>query len=134
MLAFVYGRLNIKIAIVSATQVQKSDFINFARLGSLLFEKNFSSYVLRAIYPTIATISAVFFRVPHWRSCVAVQQVFSWGGFGQYAVQSVVKFLIFRRNSGCCDRFLVTEVLFSQYIVVDMILIFSADPRIKELG
>ena len=128
VLAFVYGGGILKIAIVSATQVQKSDFINFAKVCSLP-SKVIQSYVRRAIYPTIATISAVFFAFLIG-GAVLVEQVFSWGGFGQYAVQSVVN-----SDFAAIQGVVIVSSLLNllAYIVVDMIYFF-ADPRIKELG
>lgn len=128
VLAFVYGGGILKIAIVTASKVQNSEHINFVKVCSLPV-KIIEQYVYRATYPSIATISAVFFAFL-LGGAVLVEQVFSWGGFGQYAVQSVVN-SDFAAIQGVVIVSSILNLL--AYILVDMIYFF-ADPRIKKLG
>jgi|CZCA01.1.fsa_nt_gi ABC-type dipeptide/oligopeptide/nickel transport system permease component len=128
VLAFVYGGGILKVAMVSANEVRKSDYINYAEICGLP-EKDIQRYISKASYPSVATFTAVIFGFLIG-GAVLVESVFSWGGFGQYAVQSVV-------NSDFAA--IQGVVLFSAilnlviYIFVDIIY-YMVDPRIKNLG
>jgi ABC-type dipeptide/oligopeptide/nickel transport system permease component len=128
VLAFVYGGAILKVAIVAAMQVQKSEFVDFAKVCALPRAK-IQDYIHRAVYPSVATMTAVVFGFL-LGGAVLVETVFSWTGFGQYAVQSVVQ----------SDYFAVQGVVLVSavlnlfiYMLVDMIY-FWVDPRIKSLG
>ena len=82
-----------------------------------------------AVYPSVATISGVIFGFLVG-GAVLVETVFSWAGFGQYAVQSIIN-ADFASVQGVV---LVSAVLnLAVFILVDMIY-FRIDPRIKSLG
>lgn len=128
VLAFVYGGAILKVALVSAMQVQKSEFVDFAKVYALPAAR-IQKYIYKAVYPSVATMTAVVFGFL-LGGAVLVETVFSWAGFGQYAVQSVVQ----------SDYFAVQGVVLVSavlnlliYMLVDMVY-FWVDPRIKSLG
>jgi peptide/nickel transport system permease protein len=128
VLAFVYGGAVLKVAVVAAGEVQKSDFIDYAKVCALP-SKKIQKYVTRAVYPPVATMGAIVFGFLVG-GAVLVETVFSWGGFGQYAVQSVIN-ADFAAVQGVV---LVSAVLnLIVYIAVDMVY-YWVDPRIKSLG
>ncbi len=128
VLAFVYGGAILKVAIVETKQIQKSHFINFAKVSGLS-ERKIRSYINRSVAPPVATMSAIIFGFLIGGT-VLVEKVFSWGGFGEYAVQSVVN-ADFAAIQGVV---LVSAILnLIAYVCVDMIY-FWIDPRIKNLG
>jgi peptide/nickel transport system permease protein len=128
VLAFVYGAATIKIAIVTSNSVQKSAFIDFAKVSGLPATR-IQKYVTRAVYPPVATITAVTFGFL-LGGAVLVETVFSWGGFGQYAVQSVVN-----SDFAAIQGVVLVSALLNLlvYMLVDLVY-FLVDPRIKSLG
>ncbi len=128
VLVFVYGGGIIKIAVNAATDLHKSHFVNYLKICGAKPDI-VNKYVTRASYPAISTYSAVVFGFL-LGGTVLVEKVFSWGGFGQYAIQSVVN-SDFNAIQGVV---LVAAVLnLVVYIVVDIIC-FYVDPRIKDIG
>jgi len=128
VLAFVYGGVTIKIAIVAANQLMKSPFVDFAKVCGLA-TATIQGYVTRAVYPPVATITAVCFGYLIG-GAVLVETVFSWGGFGQYAVQSVIN----ADFSAIQGVVLISAFInLGVYILVDLVY-FWVDPRIKSLG
>ena len=128
VLSFVYGGGILKVALVDAAKIQKSAFINFAKVCALpatLVQR----YVTRATYPSVATITGVMFGFLIG-GAVLVEKVFSWGGFGQYAVQSVINSDFAAIQGVVLISALINLII---YFVVDMIY-FWVDPRIRELG
>lgn len=128
VLTFVYGGGILKIAIVSAVKVEKSGFINFAKVYALPV-RLLQAYIRKATYPPVITISAVFFAFL-LGGAVLVEQVFSWGGFGQYAVQAVV-YSDFAAIQGVVLVAAVVNLV--AFILVDVVY-FWTDPRIKKMG
>jgi len=112
VLTFVYGGVICKMAIVTATEVQNSEHINFAKVSGL-----------------VATITAVTWAFLIG-GAVLVETVFSWGGFGQYAVQSIINSDFAAIQGVVLISALLNLII---YILVDMIY-FWVDPRIKSLG
>jgi peptide/nickel transport system permease protein len=128
VLAFVYGGAILKVAIVDYEKIQKSEFVNYAMVSALPMV-TIQSYIRRAVYPSIAAISAVIFGFLIG-GAVLVETVFSWGGFGQYAVQSVIN-SDFNAVQGVV---LVSAILcIIVYLIVDLVYL-RIDPRIKDLG
>ncbi|MFX0203628.1 MAG: ABC transporter permease subunit, partial [Candidatus Hodarchaeota archaeon] len=128
VLAFVAGGPTIKIALVTSMAVQKSNFVDFAKVSGLSTDR-IQSYVTRMVYPSVATITAVTFGYLIG-GAVLVETVFSWGGFGQYAVQSIIN----SDYAAIQGVVLVSALLnLAIYMLVDMIYFF-VDPRIKSLG
>jgi ABC-type dipeptide/oligopeptide/nickel transport system permease component len=128
VLTFVYGGVICKMAIVTATEVQNSEHINFAKVSGLPVSK-IEGYVTRAVYPPVATITAVTWAFLIG-GAVLVETVFSWGGFGQYAVQSIINSDFAAIQGVVLISALLNLII---YILVDMIY-FWVDPRIKSLG
>ncbi len=128
VLTFVYGGVVAKIAIVAAGDIHKSAFVNFAKVCGLSVA-TIERYVTRSIYPPVATITAVSFAFLIG-GAVLVETVFSWGGFGQYAVQSVVNADFAAIQGVVLVSALINLVV---YMLVDVVY-FWVDPRIKSLG
>jgi len=128
VLAFVYGGAILKVAIVEAGQIKNSKFINFAKVCGMS-GKNIKRYINRSVGPPVATMSGVVFGFLIG-GAVLVEKVFSWGGFGEYAVQAVIN-SDFAAIQGVV---LVSAVLnLMIYVCVDVVY-FIVDPRIKSLG
>jgi len=125
VLAFVYGGGIIKTTIISIKELNASVFIDFAKVSGLpvsIIDK----YLKRASYPNIAVLSAINFGFL-LSGAVLVEMVFSWSGFGQYAVQSVV-------NADFCaiqGVVLVAAILnLFVYFLVDIVH-FLVDPKLR---
>ena len=127
-LTFVYGGGILKIGIVESEKIQRSKFINFAKVSGLPLSQ-IQRYITRAVQPSVATMTAVTFGFLIG-GAVLVETVFSWGGLGQYAVQSVIN-SDYAAVQGVVLVLAVINLFI--YIVVD-ILYFLIDPRIKNLG
>lgn len=128
VLAFVYGGAILKVAIVQSNKTQESEFVNFAKICGLPMA-TIQSYITKAVYPSVATISGVIFGFLIGGAAL-VEQVFSWGGFGQYAVQSVIN-SDFAAIQGVV---LISAILnLVVFILVDIVY-FWVDPRVKSLG
>ena len=128
VLAFVYGGAILKVAIVQSKKIQESQFVDYAKICGLHIS-TIQSYITKAVYPSVATISGVIFGFLIGGAAL-VEQVFSWGGFGQYAVQSVIN-SDFAAIQGVV---LVSAIInLIVYILVDIIY-FWVDPRVKSLG
>jgi len=128
VLTFVYGSAVSKVAIVTASQLRKSAFVNFANVCGLPVHM-IDRYITKSIYPPVATITAVTFAFL-LGGAVLVETVFSWGGFGQYAVQSVVN-ADFAAIQGVVLVSAIINLII--YIIVDVVY-FLVDPRIRSLG
>lgn len=128
VLAFVYGGGILKVALTSATSTQKSEFINYAKINGV--KPNYlQKYISKASRPSVATFTAVNFGYMLGGTAL-VESVFSWGGFGQYAIQSVVN-SDFTAIQGVV---LISAVLnLVVYVLVDIIYMYI-DPRITEIG
>lgn len=127
VLAFVYGGGILKVALTSTSSIQKSEFINYFKINGLSSEYR-RRYITRAAYPTIATFTAVIFGFMVG-GAVLVESVFSWGGFGQYAVQSVIN-SDFTAIQGVVLISAVLNII--AYILVDIVYLYI-DPRIKDI-
>lgn len=128
VLAFVYGGATAKIAMVTANRTKQSQFIDYAKVSGLppsLIQK----YIRKSVYPSVATITAFTFGFLIG-GAVLVETVFSWGGFGQYAVQSVVNSDFAAIQGVVLVSAFLTLIV---YMIVDFIY-FWVDPRIKSLG
>lgn len=128
VLAFVYGGAIIKVAIVQGNQLQKAAFVNFAKVCGLS-GATIDRYITRATYPSVATATAVTFGFLIG-GAVLVETIFSWGGMGQYAVQSVINADFAAIQGVVLVSALINLVV---YVLVDLVY-FWVDPRIKSLG
>ncbi|MFC2145441.1 ABC transporter permease, partial [Actinomycetota bacterium] len=87
VLVFVYGSGIMKVTLVTAISIKKSSFIRFGRVSGLP-PKAISRYIKRSAYPSTVTMTALMFGFLIG-GAVLVENVFSWGGIGQYAVNAV---------------------------------------------
>lgn len=128
VLAFVYGGAILKVALVQSASTQKTQFISFAKVCALPVT-TLQSYVNKAVYPSVAAISAIIFGFLIG-GAVLVESVFSWGGFGQYAVQAVV-----RSDFAAIQGVVLISAILNLviYFVVDIVYL-RIDPRIKSIG
>jgi peptide/nickel transport system permease protein len=128
VLSFVYGGGIIKVAIVNSNEIQKSKFINFANVSALPVSK-IQAYVTRAVYPSVATMTGIIFGFLIG-GAVLVETVFSWGGFGQYAVKAVIN-----SDFAAIQGVVLVSALLNLvvYFLVDIIYL-RIDPRIKSIG
>lgn len=128
VLAFVYGGGICKVAIVASISTQKAGFINFAKTCGLP-SATIQKYVNRCVYSPVATMTAIAFGFLIG-GAVLVETVFSWGGFGQYAVEAVVN-----TDYAAIQGVVVASALLNLlvYMLVDLVY-FWVDPRIKSLG
>lgn len=87
-------------------------------------QKHIVGYSFRTALPPIVTIIAVYYGFM-LGGAVLVEKVFGWGGFGQYAVQSVIN-----KDYFAIQGFLMLAAMFSLiiYLVVDIIYMI-VDPR-----
>ena len=128
VLVFVYGSGIMKITMVTATSIQKADFIGFAKVCALPAKK-ISGYIKRATYPATITMTALMFGFLIG-GAVLVENVFSWGGLGQYAVQAVTN-TDYAAIQGVVLILAIINIIL--YVLVDIIY-FLVDPRIEQLG
>jgi peptide/nickel transport system permease protein len=128
VLAFVYGGGIAKIAIVTANRTKRAQFMDYAKVSGLT-PRLMQKYIRKSVYPSVATITAFTFGFLIG-GAVLVETVFSWGGFGQYAVQSVVNSDFAAIQGVVLVSALLTLLV---YMVVDFVY-FWVDPRIKSLG
>lgn len=124
-LAFVSGGAFFKMTVSSMKEVLDSDFISHAKVvgnkkGVL------RGYAFRNAMPPVITLIGV-----QWTyllgGAVLVEQVFGWGGLGQYAVESILA-----TDYAAIQGFVLVAATFSLlvYLLVDVIY-FITDPRIK---
>lgn len=128
VLTFVYSGAVAKIAIVTASHVKQSAYVDYAKVSGLppgLIQK----YIRKSVYPSVATMTAFTFGFLIG-GAVLVETVFSWGGFGQYAVQAVINSDFQAIQGVVLVSALLTLIV---YMLVDFVY-FWVDPRIKSLG
>lgn len=115
----------LKMTRASMLEAFNSEYIHYARMCGIK-EKVVSSYALRSALAPIVTIIAVYYGFM-LGGAVLVETVFTWGGIGQYAVQSVVN-----KDFNAIQGFLIASAIFSLviYLLVDIIYM-KIDPRIK---
>jgi ABC-type dipeptide/oligopeptide/nickel transport system permease component len=115
----------VKQARASVVQVIRSEFIEFARASGLP-ERVVLRYMLRnALAPVVATVAIVAGFL--FGGAVLVETVFSWGGVGQYAVQSISN-----SDYAPITGFVLVAALYMavMYLVVDVVYALL-DPRIR---
>jgi len=128
VLVFVYGSGVMKVTLVTASSIKKSSFIRFAKVCGLP-SKTISQYIKRATYPSTVTMTALLFGFLIG-GAVLVENVFSWGGIGQYAVKSVTN-SDYAAIQGVVLIAAIINIII--YILVDLVY-FLVDPRIERLG
>ncbi len=124
-LAFVYTGPTLKIIRTSMEEQLDSRYVRYARaLG--LRQRTVLFYAARnALLPTITMIGTVYAYL--LSGDVLVEQVFSWGGVGQYAVQAVES-SDYQALSGVV--IVATVFALIVYLIVD-VLYLVADPRVS---
>jgi ABC-type dipeptide/oligopeptide/nickel transport system permease component len=101
------------------------DFIRHGRLSGLP-EKKLVRYAIRNALPPVVTLIAIIYGFL-LGGAVLIENVFGWGGLGQYAVQSLSV-----SDYAALQGFVLVAASFTLilYLVVDL-LYFAIDPRIS---
>jgi ABC-type dipeptide/oligopeptide/nickel transport system permease component len=100
------------------------DFIRHGRLSGLP-ERTLLRYALRNALPPVVTLIAIIYGYL-LGGAVLIENVFGWGGLGQYAVQAMSN-----SDYAAIQGFVLVAATFTLflYLVVDL-LYFAIDPRI----
>lgn len=122
-LAFVYGAGILKITQATFGNVMESRFVTAARMLGFP-ERTITRYAFRNALPPIITLVAVTYGFLIG-GAVLVEQIFAWGGIGQYAVESIVN-SDYVATQGFVLFTAVLVVLI--YLVVDILYVLI-DPR-----
>jgi ABC-type dipeptide/oligopeptide/nickel transport system permease component len=124
-LVFVYMAPIVKYTRSSIEDAYATDFIEQYRVNGL----SNRAVVLKALrngLPPVITITGVLFGFL-LGGLVLIEQVFAWGGFGQYAVQAITN-----SDFSAVQGFVVVAAIFNLiiYLIVDL-LYFAVDPRLR---
>jgi peptide/nickel transport system permease protein len=125
VLTFVVTGPILKMTRQTTAEVLESDHIRRTRaLG--LSERTLHRRAIRNALPPVLTLVGILYGYLIG-GAVLIETVFSWGGMGQYAVQSVVN-----SDFAPLEGFVIVTTLFSLlvYLAVDL-LYMAIDPRIK---
>ena len=124
-LAFVYGAPILKMTRKTVGQVLESEFVDQARSLGLSERTILRLAFKNALPPVIVVIGVTFGYVIG--GAVLVESIFSWGGLGEYAVQSVAN-----ADFSAIQGFVLVATAFSilVYLIVD-ILHYVIDPRVQ---
>jgi ABC-type dipeptide/oligopeptide/nickel transport system permease component len=124
-LVFVYMGPIVKFTRASLEDASRMEFVDFARSCGLT-ERTITAKTLRNVLPPVITIVGVIFGYL-LGGAVLIETVFSWGGLGQYAVQSIVS-----SDFAAIQAFVLVAAVFTLaiYLAVDL-LYFVADPRLR---
>lgn len=113
----------LKMSRTSMRDAIDSDYVHYARICGMK-KKYMVSYAFRTALPPIVTIIAVYYGFM-LGGAVLVEKVFGWGGFGQYAVQSVIN-----KDYFAVQGFLMLAAVFSLFIYLAVDIIYMiVDPR-----
>lgn len=124
-LVLVYTAPILKITAATVDKMRHEPFIVAARAYGVK-ERILYWYMLRnSLAPVITTIGVMYAFL--LGGAVLVETVFAWNGFGQYAVESVL-----RKDLFPIQGFLLIAAIFTMlvYLVVDILYAF-VDPRVK---
>jgi len=124
-LAFVIGAPVLRMTRSMVENVHNSEYMEYARaLG--LRDRQVTRYALRNSLPPVLTMIGLIYSF-QLGGAVLVEQVFSWGGAGQYAVQAIAN-----ADFWPVQGFVLIAGVFSVliYLTVDL-LYFAIDPRIE---
>jgi peptide/nickel transport system permease protein len=124
-LVFIYMGNIVKMARSSMEEVMQSDFVEYARASGLPGHI-VMRYALRNAMAPVATVIAFNYGFL-LGGAVLVETVFSWGGLGQYAVQSIIN-----SDYAPITGFVIVAALFmsTMYLLLDMVYAVL-DPRIQ---
>lgn len=124
-LVLVYTPVMTKQTRTAAERVLSTPWVRFAE-ASGVSRRTLMRYVLRNVTPEILTVSGVIllFLIG---GAVLVEQVFSWGGLGQYAVQSIGS-----ADYQAIQGFVLVAATLSLIVnlVIDLLYAY-VDPRIR---
>lgn len=127
-LVFVYTGAILKMTRATLQEMLNADFVEFARACGLSKYQTLR-YALRNALPPVVTVVGITYSYL-LGGAVLVEQIYSWGGVGQYAVQAVVK-----SDYLAVQAFVLVAAMFNLivYLGVDIIdrLI---DPRLRQLS
>jgi ABC-type dipeptide/oligopeptide/nickel transport system permease component len=124
-LVLIYMGNIIKMARSSMTEVMQSDFIDYARACGLP-RGVIVRYALRNAMAPVATVVAFNFGFL-LGGAVLVEAIFSWGGLGQYAVQSIIN-----SDYAPITGFVLVVALIMALIYLLLDLVYALlDPRIQ---
>lgn len=124
-LVLIYMGNIVKMARTSMTSVMQSDFIDYARACGLP-RGVVIRYALRNAMAPVATVVAFNYGFL-LGGAVLVEAIFSWGGLGQYAVQSIIN----SDYAPITGFVLVVALLMSiMYLLLDLVYALI-DPRIQ---
>ncbi|MFN8593827.1 MAG: ABC transporter permease [Thermomicrobiales bacterium] len=124
-LVLIYMGNIVKMARSSMTEVMQSEFIDYARACGL--PRNVViRYALRNALAPVATVVAFNYGFL-LGGAVLVEAIFSWGGLGQYAVQSIIN-----SDYAPITGFVLVVALFMSvmYLLLDLVYALI-DPRIQ---
>jgi ABC-type dipeptide/oligopeptide/nickel transport system permease component len=124
-LAFVLSGPIIKMVRQNMVRVLQSDFILYARAAGLP-ERRVAMYTLRGAFAPSMTLVGILFGYM-LGGAVLVEQVFSLGGLGQYAVRSILSF-----DYPAIQGIVLTITAFSLliYLLIDILHVLL-DPRVS---
>ena len=123
-LVLVYSGLIVKVAGVAAAQADRSGFMDLfesAGVGRRLARRR----ATRLALPPVFTITGILYGYL-LGGTVLVEQIFSWGGLGQYLVQAIKG-----ADYAAVQGFVLLAVTFNVvvYLLVD-VLLYALDPRL----
>jgi ABC-type dipeptide/oligopeptide/nickel transport system permease component len=124
-LAFVYAGPILKMTRSTISQVLLSSFIMYARASGLPGSAVTRYAVRNALLPVITMTGITYGYLIG--GAVLIEQIFAWGGLGQYAVQAITS-SDYLAVSGVVLATTVFSLLI--YLVVDL-LYLAVDPRIR---
>lgn len=124
-LAFVYAGPILKMARSTMAQALLGNFILYARANGL-HRNTIARYALRNALLPVITMTGITYGYLIG-GAVLIEQVFAWGGLGQYAVQAITS-----SDYMAVSGVVLVTTLFSLlvYLVVDL-LYLAVDPRIR---
>ncbi len=124
-LTLIYAAPLLKTTRASMHSVLQSGYIRYGE-GAGLPNRVIMRYALRNALSPVVTLSGVLYGIL-LSGAVLVEQVYGWGGAGQYAVQSILQSDYF-----AIQGFVVVAAVFALlvYLVVDIIQLI-VDPRIE---
>ncbi len=124
-LAFVYGGPILKMARSSMSQALLGNFVQYARASGLPGHM-VARYALRNALLPVITMTGITYGYLIG-GAVLIEQIFAWGGIGQYAVQAITS-SDYMAVSGVVLAATVFSLLI--YLAVD-IFYLAVDPRIR---
>ena len=124
-LTFVYGAPILKMTRLTMMRMLESEYIQQGRAAGLS-EFTLLRIALKNSLPPVITLGGVTFGYAIGGS-VLVETVFSWGGFGQYAVQAIGNADFFAVQGFVLIATALSIVIF---LIVDL-LHYAIDPRVE---